>query len=208
VRLAGLRRVAIVGFLAPQKPAKRSINLSGEARAPVIAHNEARRRRSPSLRRMSVQPEQIPVEVSAEPLPLRPPPEAELVEAGKLTMGQLAQAHRDRLETGKHVLDIIVERGWVHPDEVAKLREAHGIQAPSAVQAVPQPAPQERYRITIRLTNGDLITAGETEGEEKAAALGQAVVAEVTEGNGQWPFFAGRFINPETIVSVDLLADV
>jgi hypothetical protein len=154
---------------------------------------------------MSVQPEQIPVEVSAEPLPLRPPPEAELVEAGKLTMGQLAQAHRDRLETGKHVLEIIVERGWVHPDEVAKLREAHGIQAPAAVQAVPQPAPQKRYRITIRLTNGDLITAGETEGEEKAAALGQAVVAEVTEGNGQWPFFAGRFINPETIVSVDLL---
>ena len=85
-------------------------------------------------------PEPIPVEV-ADAAPLRPPPETEFVEAGKLTMGQLAQAHRDRLETGKHVLDIIVERGWVSAEEVAELREAYGIQAPPPppVEAVPEP---------------------------------------------------------------------
>ena len=38
---------------------------------------------------------------------MRPPPEADFVQAGKLSMGQLAQAHRDRLETGRQVLDII-----------------------------------------------------------------------------------------------------
>ena len=102
---------------------------------------------------------------------MRPPPEAELVEAGKLTMGQLAQAHRDRLETGNQVLDIIVERGWVPAQD-----------------------------------DGDLITAGETDGAEKAAALGHAFVADLTQENGEWPFFGGRFINPETIVSVDLLS--
>ncbi|TML45521.1 MAG: hypothetical protein E6G19_04145 [Actinobacteria bacterium] len=156
---------------------------------------------------------------------MRPPPEAELVEAGKLTMGQLAQAHRDRLETGNQVLDIIVERGWVPAQDVAELREAYGIAAPTvpAVQAVPEPvqtAPEsppetehpppaaalERFKISIRLTNGDLITAGETDGAEKAAALGHAVVADLTQENGEWPFFGGRFINPETIVSVDLLS--
>jgi len=148
---------------------------------------------------------------------LRPPPEAELVEAGKLSMGQLAQAHRDRLETGKQVLDIIVERGWVSAVEVAELREAYGIKAPQvpAVQAVPEPSPEteapppaataERYKIAIRLTSGDLITAGETDSADKAAALGHAVVADLTQEGGEWPFFGGRFINPETIVSVDLL---
>src|SRR5438067_8051257 len=90
---------------------------------------------------MSLQPAPIPLEVPEGPAPLRPPPETEFVEAGKLTMGQLAQAHRDRLETGKHVLDIIVERGWVSADEVAELREAYGIQAPPPppVEAVPEP---------------------------------------------------------------------
>jgi len=165
---------------------------------------------------MSLQPAPIPLEVPEGPAPLRPPPEAELVEAGKLSMGQLAQAHRDRLETGHPVLDIIVERGWVAADEVADLRAAYGIEAPPppAVQAAPEPPPETnvpppaaeaRYRIAIRLTNGDLITAGETEGSDKAAALGHAVVADLTKEDGEWPFFNCRFINPETIVSVDLL---
>jgi hypothetical protein len=149
---------------------------------------------------------------------LRPPPEAELVEAGRLSMGQLAQAHRDRLETGKQVLDIIVERGWVSAEEVAQLRAAYGIEAPppAPVQAVPEPSPETesrppaaaaRYTVAIRLTSGDLITAGETEGSDKAAALGHAVVADLTKDDGEWPFFGGRFINPETIVSVDLLPE-
>jgi hypothetical protein len=157
---------------------------------------------------------------------LRPPPEAELVQAGKLTMGQLAQAHRDRLETGKQVLDIIVERGWLPAAEVAELRAAYGIQAPPvpAVREAPEPAqttaeppPEtappppaatlERYRIAIRLSNGDLITAGATDGAEKATALGHAVVADLTQESGEWPFFSGRFINPGTIVSVDLLSE-
>jgi hypothetical protein len=150
---------------------------------------------------------------------LRPPPEAELVEAGRLTMGQLAQAHRDRLETGRPILEIVVERGWVAAEEVAALRAAHGVEAPApapAIQAVPEPepqveapapaaAPQEQYKIAIRLNNDDLITAGETDGADKAVALGHAVVAELTQENGEWPFFDGRFINPETIVSVDLV---
>jgi hypothetical protein len=165
---------------------------------------------------MSLQPAPIPLEVPEGPAPLRPPPEAELVGAGKLSMGQLAQAHRDRLETGKQVLDIIVERGWVSAQEVADLRAAYGIEGPPppAVQAAPDPPPETdvpppaaeaRYRIAIRLTSGDLITAGETEGSDKAAALGHAVVADLTKEDGEWPFFDGRFINPETIVSVDLL---
>ena len=157
-------------------------------------------------------PEPIPLEVADEPAPLRPPPEAELVEAGRLTMGQLAQAHRDRLETGKHVLDIIVERGWVSAEEVAELREAYGIQAPPpAIEAAPEPAVSPPaaacVSVAIRLTNGDLITAGEADDSDKASALALAVVADLTSGSGEWPFFGGRYINPETIVSVDLLTE-
>jgi hypothetical protein len=158
-----------------------------------------------------------------QPGPLRPPPEADLVEAGKLSMGQLAQAHRDRLETGKPVLDVIVERGWVSAEEVAELRAAHGIEAPPPAPveppAEPEPTPDPdlrpetapsvvtaaTYTIAIRLTTGELIEAGQTEGSDKAAALGLAVVADLIKEGGDWPFFGGRYLNPETIVSVDLL---
>jgi hypothetical protein len=33
------------------------------------------------------------------------------------------------------------------------------------------------------------------------------VVADLTEAGVEWPFFGGRYINPETIVSVDLLPE-
>src|SRR4029079_3506786 len=89
-------------------------------------------------------PESISHEVSDGPAPLRPPPEAELVQAGKLSMGQLAQAHRDRLETGQHGIDHIVERRWVSAREVAELRAAYGIEVPPPppVQAAPEPPPE------------------------------------------------------------------
>ena len=166
--------------------------------------------------------------------PLRPPLEAELVQAGKLSMGQLAQAHRDRLETGKQILDIIVERGWVSAREVAVLRAENGVEAPAeqpstsepepatepepelapAAVTISPPAPTEaapapaekRFVIAIRLISGELIEAGETDDEDKAAALGHAVIADVAEAGGdEWPFFAGRYIRPEAIVSIDLL---
>lgn len=69
------------------------------------------------------------------------------------------------------------------------------------------PAAERRFRIAIRLTTGDLVAAGEAEDADKAAALGYAVTKDVTQAGDEWPFFDGRFINPETIVSVDLLAD-
>ena len=99
----------------------------------------------------------------------------------------------------------------LHAPEPVSLEVSNG-QALPGVQAAPEPVAalpagtEEHYTIAIRLNNGDLITAGETDGTDKAEALGHAVVADVTQENGEWPFFAGRFINPETIVSVDLLA--
>ncbi len=158
----------------------------------------------------------------SEEMPVRPPLEAELVQRGKLSMGQLAQAHRDRLEKGGSVLDIVVERGWVTAEEVADLRAEHGIEAaPAPVAPVeeapapspapaPAPAPQPMppaaaYRVAIRLTNDELVVAGEVDDSEKAEALALAVVADVTTEGETWPRFQGRYLRPDTIVSVDIL---
>jgi hypothetical protein len=93
---------------------------------------------------------------------------------------------------------------------------AYGIEAPGPVPAeATDPSPETEappaaaahYTIAIRLVNGDLIKAGETEGSDKAVALGHAVVADLRSEDGLWPFFGGRYINPEAIVSVDLLSE-
>ena len=214
------------------------------------------------------------------PAPLRPPLEAQLVQAGKLSMGQLAQAHRDRLENGGSVLDIVVERGWVSAEEVAALRAERGVDTPAAtpvvqpaaapvvaaaaqatpafqaasegtteieqaqsagpaqsaepaggagsaegVPPVPEAQPSatlqhsrttpdtaksgaQRFTVAIRLTNGELIAAGQADGRDMAEALGQAVVADLATVQGDaWPYFDGRYLRPDTIVSVDLVAE-
>jgi hypothetical protein len=174
--------------------------------------------------------------------PLQPPIEARLVQAGKLSMGQLAQAHRDRLENGKPLLDIIVERGWVSAEEIAELdgprpaptsvspAEYEQVDTPAEPEPAPAPTPEpatapapepvaaaepepvpseteQQVLVGIRLTTGDLVPAGYAEGPEKAATLGQAVVAELMQADDEWPFFDGRFLKPDTIVSVDLVVD-
>jgi hypothetical protein len=173
--------------------------------------------------------------------PPRPPLEAELVQQGKLSMGQLAQAHRDRLEKGGSVLDIIVERGWVSAEDVEALRARHAAEeaaaaaapkpppripetttapapaaddgaleaevlahAPAAVADAPSPA-APAYRVCLRLTTGELIPAGDAADVDAAEALAQVVVADVATADQSWPYVSGRYIRPETIVSVDIV---
>jgi hypothetical protein len=169
-------------------------------------------------------------ETSAEEvvMPVRPPLEAQLVQEGKLSMGQLAQAHRDRLEKGGSVLDIVVERGWVSAEDVAALRAAHGIEAPPPAPVAPTPEPEEptatetappapepapeqplppaaAYKIGIRLTNGELIIAGQAQDVAGAEMLAQAVVGDLTTPGESWPRIQGRYLRPELILSVDIL---
>ncbi|MDQ2983954.1 MAG: hypothetical protein M3R70_08550 [Actinomycetota bacterium] len=183
-----------------------------------------------------------PAEGSAEdttPLqtpPPTPPVEAQLVKLGLLTVGQLAEAHRHRLETGRPVLDVAIEKGWVSAEKIVEL----GGELPKSVNQVaealveaepvveveqttetepaadPEPtpppaavepeAPTKPFYVLIHLQNGERILIGEAEGAQRAEALARDVVAEVTRsGADKWPFYASRFIRPETIVSVDVV---
>jgi hypothetical protein len=155
-------------------------------------------------------------------------------------MGQLAQAHRDRLERGGSVLDIVVERGWVSAEDVAALRAQHEAEEAAAAAAAPPPsripetttapvavpeappapepklevappppaevaAPVAHFRVAVRLTTGELVTAGEADDADGAEALAQVVVADVATADESWPYVSGRNIRPETIVSVDIV---
>jgi hypothetical protein len=79
----------------------------------------------------------------------------------------------------------------------------------------PAPAPQDvtheqadenvvTWSVAVRLQNGDRIEIGTFRSDSEAKDHAQGVVRQLLSEHG-WPFFEGRFIRPETIVSVDLV---
>jgi hypothetical protein len=61
------------------------------------------------------------------------------------------------------------------------------------------------FRVVVRLTDGDGVEVGEFRDFGTAMQGAQEVIDQVSHSNGSWPFFAGRFIRPDLIVSVDLV---
>jgi hypothetical protein len=62
------------------------------------------------------------------------------------------------------------------------------------------------HRLSLRLTNGERVEAGAYADLEAAKQQAKALMAQVAAADGgDWPFVNGRFIKPDTIVSVDIV---
>ena len=69
-----------------------------------------------------------------------------------------------------------------------------------------QPSPAGApWRMTIRLTNGERVDAGEFSDEAAAKQEAKAIMMQIAAADqDDWPFVNGRFLKPDTIVSVDI----
>jgi hypothetical protein len=77
------------------------------------------------------------------------------------------------------------------------------------VAAPPPPAEQgpagTPWRMTIRLTNGERVEAGEFADEASAKQEAKTIMMQIAAADtDDWPFVNGRFLKPDTIVSVDI----
>ena len=81
-------------------------------------------------------------------------------------------------------------------------------EAPAETQE-PDPGPQTLYGVLIRLRDGEVFEVGTFESAAEASTCAQDVVRQISaaEGEASWPFFANRYLRPDTIVSVDLLEE-
>ena len=62
------------------------------------------------------------------------------------------------------------------------------------------------FRVVVRLKEGDGVEVGEFRDFGTAMEGAQEVIEQFsTAPEGQWPFYAGRFIRPDLIVSVDVV---
>jgi hypothetical protein len=80
---------------------------------------------------------------------------------------------------------------------------------PPTVSAEAEPPPAAVHVVLIRLRDGDVLEVGTFRTAAEAAARAQEVVQQIAaaEGEATWPFFAERYLRPDTIVSVDLLEE-
>jgi hypothetical protein len=61
------------------------------------------------------------------------------------------------------------------------------------------------YRVVVRLNDGHGVDVGEFKDFGTAMEGAQEVIEQFTNADGSWPFYAGRFIRPDLIVSVDVV---
>jgi hypothetical protein len=67
-------------------------------------------------------------------------------------------------------------------------------------------APAKTFKVVVRLVDGNGVEVGDFKDFGTAMEAAQEVIEQFTSANGSWPFYAGRFIRPDLIVSVDLVA--
>jgi hypothetical protein len=69
----------------------------------------------------------------------------------------------------------------------------------------PAAAPGAAYRVSIRLTSGERMTVAECEDTGEAKGYAKALTKQLgSTDSDDWPFVNGRFLKPDTIVSVDV----
>jgi Type II secretion system (T2SS), protein E, N-terminal domain len=77
--------------------------------------------------------------------------------------------------------------------------------APPAAPPVEPLSGGTPWRMTIRLTNGERVEAGEFPDEAAAKQEAKAIMMQIAAADqDDWPFVSGRFLKPDTIVSVDI----
>jgi hypothetical protein len=63
--------------------------------------------------------------------------------------------------------------------------------------------------VVVRLREGEALRIGEHGNAAEASAQAADAVGQISAAasSGTWPLFAGRYLSPDTIVSVDLLEE-
>jgi len=78
---------------------------------------------------------------------------------------------------------------------------------PQPEEPQPEEAQPATHFVVVRLREGESLRIGEHADAAGASAQAAEAVAQISaaSGNGTWPLFAGRYLSPDTIVSVDLV---
>jgi hypothetical protein len=205
----GISTIGMAGPVYVSEPPLSPPSPRASAQAPAPAPPPER----PTL---EIAPAPAPVVAAAPPPPAEPeapeglPLEGLLLRFGLITTEQLTEAMRERTATGKDIGAIVVERGWVDEAQLARVvayDEPAAEPAPEPETAPPPAATQpvgQRIKVFVRLTSGECVDAGTFSGLDEAKERGAEIAGTLAGDSPEWPFVAGRFLRPDTIVSLDV----
>jgi Type II secretion system (T2SS), protein E, N-terminal domain len=86
------------------------------------------------------------------------------------------------------------------------LAQPEAAPAPAPAES-PEPASVPTHFVVLRLNGSEPVEIGGFASQDEAESFARTVVGRISraEEQAEWPFFAGRFIRPQTIVSVDVV---
>jgi hypothetical protein len=162
-----------------------------------------------------LEPVVLPTMSPSAPVP-EPQPEPELAPAAVVAPVELPMMAPQQLET---VAPAPEPEPAVAPEPVApslpELEPAAFIETAPSPEPAPEleelfaPVQQQRqsgFSVVVRLRDGDGVEVGSFRDFGTAMGGAQEVIEQFsTATDGQWPFYAGRFIRPDLIVSVDVV---
>jgi hypothetical protein len=76
--------------------------------------------------------------------------------------------------------------------------------SPAVVGLADTPQALDQRRVVVRLRDGETILVGGAPSYESALVLAQKTILKLADGS-DWPLLGDRFVNPQAIVSVDVL---
>jgi hypothetical protein len=148
-----------------------------------------------------------PVDLSGQSLALRPPEPIETEDSAEefeKMLPAMAPDSEPELETGPELPAMNSEEQLSDPfgaPDFPPLGLPTASPAPSITSA-----PAKTFKVIVRLVDGNGVEVGDFRDFGTAMEGAQEVIEQFTNANGSWPFYAGRFIRPDLIVSVDLVA--
>jgi len=162
-----------------------------------------------------LEPVVLPTMAPSAPVP-EPQPEPELAPAAVVAPVELPMMAPQQLET---VAPAPEPEPAVVPEPVEpslpELEPAALVETAPAPMPAPEleelfaPVQQQRqsgFSVVVRLRDGDGVEVGSFRDFGTAMGGAQEVIEQFsTATDGQWPFYAGRFIRPDLIVSVDVV---
>jgi hypothetical protein len=191
--LAGVAADRLNGLPTPP-PAIRPPEARRPAEEPVVSAARTEQPAQPEADLPSI----APVE---DELPTMAPPEEETIEqrppAVTAPLEDYFAEPADAVEA-----PIVLE-----PVRAAETSELPLIASPEPkLQLAPAPKPKGGFRLVVRLQDGERVEIGDFKDFGTAMEAAQEVIEQfTTAAAGTWPFYAGRFIRPDLIVSVDVV---
>lgn len=90
-------------------------------------------------------------------------------------------------------------------EEVDSQQSSNGRETDLDGKDEPTPVEGSAFLVFLRLTDGEKIEIGSFADSRRAREYARDVVRHLgSVGDGAWPFFHGRFLRPDTVVSVDI----